>query len=122
MRPPTPEKSRYGAIAGTAWRNASAAIWARQPMLLRTSPSACIWTRVTNAASISLSVRAFRTRSSTRFACTASCISLMIQLGIRLIRVHQQTDPLGLRNQLQQQPEQFGHQLVLHLADARKVA
>ena len=43
-------------------------------------------------------------------------------LGRQVIRVHQQGDHPGLRNQLQQLLEQFGHQLGEHQADAREVA
>jgi hypothetical protein len=70
---------RGRAIAGTACRNASPTIWGRKPMGPRTSPSACTWTRVAKAASISLSVRAFKTWRSIRVARTVSCICPMMR-------------------------------------------
>src|SRR5215472_14119232 len=43
-------------------------------------------------------------------------------LGIRIVRVHQQSDHAGLRNQLGKQLDQLRHQLGSHIGEASEVA
>src|SRR5580692_11268222 len=87
-----------------------------------TSAPARSWTREAKAASISLSVPAFRTASFTPFARAASCTSLLMRSAFGLFGFHQQSDHAGLGNHLGKELEQLGHQRDADVAEAREVA
>ena len=74
------------------------------------------------AASISLSVLAFRMASRRPFARAASCMSRTTLSELDIGRVHKQGDHLDVGNQLGQQLEPLGVKLAAENADARQVA
>jgi len=83
---------------------------------------ACRWTRKAKAASISLSVLAFRIWSCTTFARAVSCTAAIMCSVFANAQAKEHGDHLGLGNQLGKQLKPLGMQLSSEKADAREVA
>src|SRR5215831_17509325 len=108
-------------MAGTECRAANATSWSRwlakngsAPI---TSAPTCAWLRVLKAASISLSVPAFRIRRCTSFVRRFLRIA-DDRVSSGIFRVHKPADHIGLRYQLGHQLEPLCNRLACHDADA----